>query len=73
VVDCCSAATDRARFSFFGGRSGPMWQHITYHVPPPCSDSPGSLTIEDAAGMRVERQVRKYASLMLQDLPSLRV
>ncbi|PNH04621.1 Para-aminobenzoate synthase [Tetrabaena socialis] len=30
-----SAATDRGRFSYMGGRGGPLWRKITYKLPPP--------------------------------------
>lgn len=32
---CCSSASDRGRFSYFGGRGGPLWQRISYQLPPP--------------------------------------
>ncbi len=32
---CCSSASDRGRFSYFGGRGGPLWQRISYQLPKP--------------------------------------
>jgi len=32
---CCSSASDRGRFSYFGGRGGPLWQRISYQLPTP--------------------------------------
>ncbi len=32
---CCSSASDRGRFSYFGGRGGPLWQQISYQLPTP--------------------------------------
>ncbi len=49
----CSVATDRARFSYFGGRSGPLWQRLTYHLQPAGLSASGSLHIEDASGAPV--------------------
>ena len=34
-VMCCSSASDRGRFSYFGGRGGPLWQRISYQLPAP--------------------------------------
>lgn len=30
-----SSASDRGRFSYFGGRGGPLWQRISYQLPTP--------------------------------------
>ncbi|KAG2442591.1 hypothetical protein HXX76_002676 [Chlamydomonas incerta] len=30
-----SAAADRGRFSYMGGRGGPLWRKLTYKLPPP--------------------------------------
>ncbi|KAL3160886.1 hypothetical protein ABBQ38_009278 [Trebouxia sp. C0009 RCD-2024] len=30
-----SSASDRGRFSYFGGRGGPLWQRISYKLPTP--------------------------------------
>ncbi|DBA94765.1 TPA: hypothetical protein ACH3X1_002311 [Trebouxia sp. C0004] len=30
-----SSASDRGRFSYFGGRGGPLWQQISYELPTP--------------------------------------
>ncbi|GFR41011.1 hypothetical protein Agub_g1678, partial [Astrephomene gubernaculifera] len=30
-----SAASDRGRFSYMGGRGGPLWRKLTYKLPPP--------------------------------------
>lgn len=35
VMLCCSSASDRGRFSYFGGRGGPLWQRISYQLPAP--------------------------------------
>lgn len=51
----CSAATDRARFSYFGGPGGPLWQRLTYDMQP--GTQLGSLHITDAAGERTTEQV----------------
>ncbi len=32
---CCSSASDRGRFSYFGGRGGLLWQRISYQLPTP--------------------------------------
>ena len=31
----CSSASDRGRFSYLGGRGGPLWQRISYKLPTP--------------------------------------
>lgn len=31
----CSSDSDRGRFSFMGGTGGPLWQRVTYWLPPP--------------------------------------
>lgn len=36
----CSAATDRGRFSYMGGRGGPLWRKLTYRLPPPRGSDP---------------------------------
>lgn len=38
-----SSATDRGRFSFMGGRGGPLWRKITFKLPPE-KGHPGTLT-----------------------------
>ncbi|KAK9822013.1 hypothetical protein WJX74_000597 [Apatococcus lobatus] len=36
-----SASRDRGRFSYMGGRGGPMWRRFTYRLPPvPCTPTP---------------------------------
>lgn len=35
----CSSASDRGRFSYFGGRGGPLWQRISYKLPAPAATS----------------------------------
>ena len=59
-----SAATDRGRFSFMGGRGGPLWRRVLYKLPPlaegaaaaaaaaaaPAAAAPGTLTITGAGG-----------------------
>ena len=35
----CSSASDRGRFSYFGGRGGPLWQRISYKLPDPSGSS----------------------------------
>lgn len=35
----CSSASDRGRFSYFGGRGGPLWQRISYKLPTPAASS----------------------------------
>eukprot|EP00887_Chlorella_sp_A99_P000877 scaffold5.g877.t1 len=60
-----SSATDRGRFSFMGGRGGPLWRRVTYKLPslheyaataaeqPPAQRPlPGTLVLADAAGRR---------------------
>ena len=49
---CCSSATDRGRFSFMGGREGPLWRRITYKAPmgAPSAANPGVAATEDASG-----------------------
>ena len=32
---CCSSASDRGRFSYCGGRGGPLWQRISYKLSQP--------------------------------------
>ena len=42
LVPCsclCSSASDRGRFSYFGGRGGPLWQRISYKLPTPSDSS----------------------------------
>lgn len=50
-----SSATDRARFSFMGGRGGPLWRRITYDLPeqPGC---PGVVRTVDASGAVLEEE-----------------
>ncbi|KAG2448362.1 hypothetical protein HYH02_006944 [Chlamydomonas schloesseri] len=36
-----SAAADRGRFSYMGGRGGPLWRKLTYKLPPPQQQQPG--------------------------------
>jgi para-aminobenzoate synthetase len=47
-----ASAPDRGRFSFMGGRGGPLWRRIRYALPPPGSapGASGEVTIADAAG-----------------------
>ncbi|KAK9803493.1 hypothetical protein WJX73_008887 [Symbiochloris irregularis] len=49
-----SSAPDRGRFSFMGGRGGPLWRRITYSLPDPDgrmgASSGGTASIEDAQG-----------------------
>lgn len=49
---CCSSATDRGRFSFMGGREGPLWRRITYKAPmgTPSAANLGVAATEDASG-----------------------
>ena len=35
----CSSASDRGRFSYFGGRGGALWQRISYKLPTPSASS----------------------------------
>lgn len=37
VTCSCSATADRGRFSFLGGRGGPLWRKLTYRLPPSAS------------------------------------
>ena len=48
----CSSATDRGRFSFMGGREGPLWRHITYKAPTgtPSAANTGTAHVQDASG-----------------------
>ncbi|KAJ9505007.1 hypothetical protein QJQ45_009505 [Haematococcus lacustris] len=39
-----SATPDRGRFSYMAGRGGPLWRRITYRLPPPPSQPPGTLS-----------------------------
>ena len=59
----CSAATDRARFSYFGGPGGPLWQRLTYHLQPGVPH--GSLRIQNAAGEQTTQQVSEVAAMVL--------
>ncbi len=47
-----ASAPDRGRFSFMGGRGGPLWRRVRYALPPPGSvpGAPGEVTVADAAG-----------------------
>ncbi|KAK3257954.1 hypothetical protein CYMTET_32973 [Cymbomonas tetramitiformis] len=56
-LDSAITAEGRPRFSYMGGRGGPLWRRITYELPSPShagAGSPGlgggTLLIEDAAG-----------------------
>lgn len=53
----CSAATDRGRFSYMGGREGLLWRRITYRLPAsgaPSADNPGTVCSEDVSGCTSE-------------------
>lgn len=48
-----ATAPDRGRFSYMGGRGGPLWRHVTFHLPPLGDPDPaalGTLRCEDARG-----------------------
>ena len=50
-----SAATDRGRFSYMGGRGGTLWRRVVYTLPAagaPGTGNPGALVVEDAGGRR---------------------
>lgn len=69
---CCSSATDRGRFSFMGGRGGPLWQQITYTLPTglPSTANPGTVTVEDAQGRITQRRTLwwPYLEQLLLDM-----
>ena len=67
-----SSATDRAQFSFMGGRGGPLWRRITYKLPSleqfaaangSRSTLTGTLTTTDAAARQNARRTTFWAWL----------
>lgn len=50
----CSVSKERCRFSYMGGRGGPLWKRLRFRLPQGgpagASPSPGTLEIEHADG-----------------------
>ena len=59
-----SAAADRGRFSYMGGRGGPLWRRLSYQLPPGAvaatpsggTAPAGTLVVEGADGSRRARR-----------------
>ncbi|KAL5224882.1 hypothetical protein ABZP36_011521 [Zizania latifolia] len=49
-LDSSSVDQNRARFSFMGGKGGPLWKQMTFHLSNQRSSCGGNLTIRDAYG-----------------------
>lgn len=68
----CSAATDRGRFSYMGGREGLLWRRITYKLPAagaPSASNCGTVCVEDVSGRTSEVATRwwPYLEQLLRD------
>lgn len=77
VVVCSSSAPDRGRFSFMGGRGGPLWRRITYSLPHPdgCAEPApgGTAAIEDAQGRAQVHELQgSFWDLLEQELASFK-
>ncbi len=80
---CFSADTERGRFSYMGGRGGPLWQRITYQMFPstsaavpaasPTTVHHGVVRTEDADGTRREEAVPSFFCWLEKRLAQLRL
>ena len=55
ILECAdSASMDGQRFSYMGGRGGPLWQRLVFNLAPSnsqaCEQKPGCLTVTNAQG-----------------------
>ncbi|CAM6088567.1 unnamed protein product [Calypogeia fissa] len=59
-LDSSTEEQGRARFSFMGGRGGPLWQRVTYHIThnSMCDTRGGVLKLENAAEQVREAVIR---------------
>uniref|UniRef100_A0A0D9WTR2 aminodeoxychorismate synthase n=1 Tax=Leersia perrieri TaxID=77586 RepID=A0A0D9WTR2_9ORYZ len=49
-LDSSSVDQNRARFSFMGGKGGPLWKQMTFHLSNQRANCGGNLTIRDSHG-----------------------
>uniref|UniRef100_A0A0E0LF72 aminodeoxychorismate synthase n=1 Tax=Oryza punctata TaxID=4537 RepID=A0A0E0LF72_ORYPU len=52
-LDSSSVDQNRARFSFMGGKGGPLWKQMTFHLASQRANCGGNLTIRDTHGCTV--------------------
>ncbi|KAL8051804.1 hypothetical protein ABFX02_06G172300 [Erythranthe guttata] len=77
-LDSSSTEMNRARFSFMGGKGGPLWKQVTYKLAEKsCSDSKlnhgGYLSIEDAEGSVTSTYLENgFFDFLNQELQSFR-
>lgn len=56
-LDSSSVDQNRARFSFMGGKGGPLWKQMTFHLSNQRADCGGTITVRGAHGSAVKNSL----------------
>ncbi|XP_047085963.1 probable aminodeoxychorismate synthase, chloroplastic isoform X1 [Lolium rigidum] len=56
-LDSSSVDQNRARFSFMGGKGGPLWKQMTFHLSNQRADCGGTVTVRGAHGSAVKNSL----------------
>ncbi|CAM0909683.1 unnamed protein product [Alopecurus aequalis] len=57
-LDSSSVDQNRARFSFMGGKGGPLWKQMTFHLSNQRANSGGTITVRGAHGSAVKNSLK---------------
>ncbi|XP_044956771.1 probable aminodeoxychorismate synthase, chloroplastic isoform X1 [Hordeum vulgare subsp. vulgare] len=57
-LDSSSVDQNRARFSFMGGKGGPLWKQMTFHLSSQRANCGGTITIRGAHGSAVKNSLK---------------
>lgn len=56
-LDSSSVDQNRARFSFMGGKGGPLWKQMTFHLSNQRADCGGTITVRGSHGSAVKNSL----------------
>lgn len=57
-LDSSSVDQNRARFSFMGGKGGPLWKQMTFHLSSQRANCGGTITVRGAHGSAVKNSLK---------------
>ncbi|XP_037457243.1 probable aminodeoxychorismate synthase, chloroplastic isoform X4 [Triticum dicoccoides] len=72
-LDSSSVDQNRARFSFMGGKGGPLWKQMTFHLSNQRANCGGTITIRGAHGSAVKNSLKDgFLEFLHKEIQSIR-
>ncbi|KAF7097500.1 hypothetical protein CFC21_099311 [Triticum aestivum] len=72
-LDSSSVDQNRARFSFMGGKGGPLWKQMTFHLSNQRANCGGTITIRGVHGSAVKNSLKDgFLEFLHKEIQSIR-